>query len=135
VLTIPAILAGWLVSQRESRSEINPENAKNLQHGMTLAHVEKILGGPARDESKPSDAVGTEDPRVSLAVWAWIRDLVRSQNGLHETHIWASSLVVVVVHLNDQGRLDSSFAVPVYPFPRDPNESVLKVLFDWLGLG
>jgi hypothetical protein len=36
-------------------SAITPENAKKIQKGMTLAEVEELLGGPARNESGMPD--------------------------------------------------------------------------------
>jgi hypothetical protein len=56
-LLLPALLAVlvallltfWLLWPRPSA--ITPENALSLRSGMTLAEVEAILGGPARDET------------------------------------------------------------------------------------
>jgi hypothetical protein len=41
------MLAAWLLWPR---TEITRENAAKIQHGMTLADVELILGGPPRSE-------------------------------------------------------------------------------------
>jgi hypothetical protein len=48
---------GWMLLPRTA---ITPENAAKIKEGMTLAEVEAILGGPARDETT-GPTVDTED--------------------------------------------------------------------------
>ncbi len=47
-------VAMWAVWPRPSA--ITEENAAKIQQGMTLAEVEAILGGPARDETGGAEA-------------------------------------------------------------------------------
>src|SRR6516162_7726428 len=58
-------LAAWLLWPRTA---ITPENAEKVQRGMTLAEVEAILGGPARD-----DATGPLTSDLSEAVESYDR--------------------------------------------------------------
>jgi hypothetical protein len=44
-------VGGWLLWPWPRSSAITAENAAKIQKGMTLAEVEAILGGPARNET------------------------------------------------------------------------------------
>jgi hypothetical protein len=53
-LPVALVLLGtgaWIVWPRQPRTAITPENAAKIQKSMTLAEVEAILDGPARDET------------------------------------------------------------------------------------
>jgi hypothetical protein len=47
-VTVAGLLAAWMFWPRTT---INGGNIARIEKGMTLAEVEAILGGPARDES------------------------------------------------------------------------------------
>jgi hypothetical protein len=54
-----ALIAAWLLWPRTA---ITRENAEKIQVGMTLAEVEAILGGPARDDQSPGDPARPPPP-------------------------------------------------------------------------
>ena len=111
LLALPALVAltggGWLFWPRTA---ITRENAAKIQVGMTLAEVEAILGGPARDEA----------PKRQV--------LVKIQSVHHDCE-WNSDHVSVWVHLDAQGRVTECRAIPVPPAP-----GPLERLRRWLGL-
>jgi SmpA / OmlA family len=86
-------VGAWLMWPR---TVITPENAARIQPGMTVAEVEAILGGPARDE--------IPEQRRPLMIQSVRPDLE-----------WNSHLVSVWVHLDREGRVRESRAVPVPP--------------------
>jgi hypothetical protein len=63
-------LAVWALSPS---SAINAENAARITPGMTLAEVEAILGGPARDETDGERYVeyheGLTEPIIPFRQW------------------------------------------------------------------
>jgi hypothetical protein len=92
------------------RTAITRENAERIQPGMTLAEVEAILGGPARDEG----------PEQRSAV---------SIQSVRPDREWNSAQVSVWVFLDVEGRVRECRAIPVPPAP-----GPLERLRRWLGL-
>ena len=106
-----AMVAGLTVAWLSwPRTAITRENAERIQPGMTLAEVEAILGGPARDE-------GPEQ-----------RSLVSIQS-VRPDREWNSAQVSVWVFLDVEGRVRECRAIPVPPAP-----GPLERLRRWLGL-
>jgi hypothetical protein len=99
-----ALLAAWLLSPRTA---ITRANAEKIRKGMTLAEVEAILGGPARDEA----------PERGLA-WP-----------SYKGSLWASDLGAVRVGFGHEGRVvfTSGFA------PR-ARQGPFVLIRHWLGL-
>jgi hypothetical protein len=91
------------------RTAITRENAAKILPGMTLAEVEAILGGPARDET----------PK---------RPLVVKIQGVHPDCEWNSDQVSIWLHLDAEGRVRECRAIPV------PAQSGLNRLRRRLGL-
>jgi hypothetical protein len=141
LLAMPATLVtlavgAWLFWPRTA---ITPENAARIQPGMTLAEVEVILGGPARDESTgplTADAPDDEEPRDLIGALRvmdfetadaarWRAIPVRSPPLL-----WRSYRLIVRVELDAAGRVGSSDSLPVDV----ADESPIDRLRRWLGL-
>jgi outer membrane protein assembly factor BamE (lipoprotein component of BamABCDE complex) len=99
-------VSAWATWPRPSA--ITPENAARIEKGMTLAEVEGILGGPARDETP-------EDERRHLVIQSVRPDLE-----------WNSDLVSVWIHLDADGRVRECHAIPV------PPQGPLAFLRRWL---
>jgi hypothetical protein len=99
-------LTAWLLWPRTA---ITRENAARIQVGMTVAEVEEILGGPARDET----------PKRPL--------VVKIQN-VHPDREWNSDQVSIWLHLDAEGRVRECRAIPV------PPKAPLNRLRRWLGL-
>jgi outer membrane protein assembly factor BamE (lipoprotein component of BamABCDE complex) len=110
VLALLAV-AVWVVPPR---TKITPENAAKIEEGMTLAKVEELLGGPARNESDLADNFIND---------AFV--LVESRPFIDRR--WASRGYVVLVAFDDSGRVlrhsDMAF---------DVDRSFLDKLRRWL---
>jgi hypothetical protein len=100
-------LIAWLVWPPPSA--ITRENAAKIRVGMTLAEVEALLGGPARNES------GLQDYCI---------DLTRRS----DDKCWASSRDIVIVVLDDDGRVRRQSEFPMR------GVSFLATLRRWLDL-
>src|SRR5262245_10801883 len=79
-------LVAWLLQPSPPPSAINLENAAKIRVGMTLAEVEALLGGPARNES------GLPDGSIMVTRHA-------------DAKCWANSRDVVIVDLDADGRV------------------------------
>jgi hypothetical protein len=111
------------------RTAITWENYERIQIGMTLAEVEVILGGPARDESTgplvPASP-DVDDSQVDLfpVSYNW-RVLVRSR-----PMCWTSDRLMARVDFDDAGRVAGMDHLAV----RRADEGILDRLRRWLGL-
>jgi hypothetical protein len=107
VATVPLAVAAWLLWPPTA---ITPKNAERIRPGMTLAEVEAILGGPARDEAPK------QPPLVNI-------------QSVRPDREWNSDQVSVCVFLDAAGRVREcrAFLVPRPPGPVDR-------LRRWLGL-
>jgi hypothetical protein len=81
------------------RTAITRENAERIQVGMTLAEVEEMLGGPARDEMSPGSA-------------AMFGDLDPSEQGLSQESDWMSDDIALRIAF-DAGRVTSRHIVRI----------------------
>jgi SmpA / OmlA family len=122
LLTLPVALVlvaagGWLLWPRPA-SAITRENAAKINVGMTLAEVEAVLGGPARDEA--TGAIAMDNLEV-----------VEHHPGPEEREsLWTTNQLIISVWFDGHGLVTSSHAIPVCV----ENESLLEVLRRWLGL-
>jgi hypothetical protein len=87
-------LAAWLFAPPEPTA-ITVANADRIRNGMTLAEVETLLGGPARNESEvPNNGImitrAADDP------------------------CWVSTRIVVIVSFDDNGRVDNHGVFPLH---------------------
>jgi hypothetical protein len=118
---------------------ITRENAEKIRERMTLAKVEAILGGPARDETVGLVLVGqmpeeTEEQRrpplarrVELLggqFFRYARPLAPSQK------VWASVSCVIRVDFDSEGLVESWDSMLV----RGADESPVEMLRRWLRL-
>jgi hypothetical protein len=139
LLALPAGLAlalacAWLLWPRTA---ITRANAEKIQVGLTLAEVEAILDGPARDESTgPVNldvAEGLEGAEWELfdpqRVRLWVVSLVRPP-GTPRPLEWQSNEVVLRVRFDPEGRVAECDAFPM----RRVDEGPLDRLRRWLGL-
>jgi hypothetical protein len=129
--TAAGLAVAWLLWPRTA---ITTENAAKVCEGMTLAEVEAILGGPARDESTgPLTAAAAEvedadaEVRVELiqVSYDWTLRLT-----VHAAKCWTSDHLVVRVEFDEQGRVAGKDSLEV----RRVYESPLDKLRRWLGL-
>jgi hypothetical protein len=120
------------------RSAITRENAARIEIGMTLAEVEAILGGAARDESTGStnpvldrDGISREELDMLGAhrEICLISSHMAIQNG-KPSPVWRSDLVEVFVRCDPAGRVTSCQAFPM----RRADESPFATLRRWLRL-
>jgi hypothetical protein len=88
-------------------SAINTDNAAKIEDGMTLAEVEDLLGGPARNESDLPDN--------------FIRDAFDNSARPSKDKRWASPGLIVFVDVDDDGRVvrHSTYSFSVGRSPLD----------------
>jgi hypothetical protein len=101
------------------RSAITAQNAAKIEDGMTLAEVEAILGGPARNDSDLPDNFIND---------AFVVRNLRGRPPSAEKR-WATNISVVVVHFDDAGRV-----IQQVHFAYDMERSPWDKLRHWLGL-
>jgi hypothetical protein len=137
LLILPAGLAALaiVICMLWPRTSITRENASKIQVGMTLAEVEAILGGPARDEStgpchldesgiNPVDLSNREEPtRLELQ-----RLLIEMRP--HTYILWRSDSVVIWATQSQEGQDRQLTQVGYVPLQRS-NESLLDRLRRW----
>jgi hypothetical protein len=129
-----ALACGWLLWPRTA---ITRENAAKIQVGMTMAEVEAILGGPARDEmtgpcvpdlteeerGRAGPSRMSEQRRIDLLV-------ATAPTAAVPWPRWRSDRVAVVVLFDTDGRVSDCLSFPV----RRVDEGPLDRLRRWLGL-
>jgi hypothetical protein len=91
----------WLLWPRLG---ITPENAERIQNGMTRADVEKLLGGPARNESGLPDNF-INDAFVNAEPDEIKRGRLNPGAKPFDDRRWASPGFVVLVAFDDSGRV------------------------------
>jgi hypothetical protein len=127
-----------------ARSHINQENFDHIHVGMTLAEVEAILGGPARDESTGPLTMNMEDEgdeeesgqarrAIDRAIlWWWMSQVPtefgRPGDGQPFSQSWVSNSLVVGIDFDAEGKVTGKSRLPV----RRVRESMLELLRRWL---
>jgi hypothetical protein len=126
------LLGAWLLWPRTA---ITAAGAAKIEVGMTLAEVEAILGGPARDESTgPLEAdLGEDTPadraeRMVAEEEAMVLFYVRSWEA-YGTHEWRSDRAIISMSLNPEEVVSHFLVQPV----RRAYESPLDKFRRWLG--
>jgi hypothetical protein len=93
---------------------------------MTLAEVEAILGGPARDDAEirahPDQTAQIEE------FWMWLNQWESKEP--RPTHFWLSEEVLIGVAVDDEGRVIETGFYTMWT----TQESMLDMLRRWLGL-
>ncbi len=88
---------GWVLWPRMATA-ITRESAARIQENMTLAEVEALLGGPARDETTgPLEDLGMGDPlgnRGVVVFRTWKSDLVSIWAGFDEDNRVTGRIIV-----------------------------------------
>jgi hypothetical protein len=119
-------VAAWLLWPG---SAITRENAADIREGMTLAEVEAMLGGPARDET--TGPVEREEPPEFAEPDArgirWRITFLDMRSGVHR---WESDQARVWVHFDDAGRATDCHVFPM----RRVQESPLAMVRRWMHL-
>jgi hypothetical protein len=121
VTTLVVLGAGiWLLWPRPSA--ISPENRAKIEKGMTLADVEEILGGSARNESNMPDNF-INDAFVNS-------DSMKMGPGAMPFYDkrWAISGYVIIVDFDDSGRV-----IRHTDFAYNADRSFLDKLRRWFG--
>jgi hypothetical protein len=122
----------------EPQSPINGENAARIQVGMTLAEVEQLLGGPARDESSGKLASVCDESEFSeLTVHFFKHPPVFCSAGMtiflnngKEAHsfpiLWVSDRLIVRVFLDTEGHVEFSESMPVFCADEHPIRALVR---------
>ncbi len=120
-------VAAWTVWP--TATAITADNAARIKQGMTLAEVEAILGGPARDETTgPVERI--EPPEFALPDArgiAWRITIADLRPALQR---WESDQARVWIHIDAEGRVTDC---QVFPMQR-AKEGALAALCRWLRL-
>jgi len=111
-------VAGWLLLPRTA---ITRENAAKIQEGMTLAEVEAILGGPARDD--------TTGPTTGNAPWGTAQIIGHIPRWV-STKDWDSDSVSIVVRFDSDQRVTDYLAYHT----RRTDVGVLAMFRRWVRL-
>lgn len=130
MVAVAVVLAvgSWLL---RPRSAITPENAAKIQRGMTLTEVEKLLGGPRRNESTGPLAgdysLLTRLHGVGAATLDfdgnWTFDVTQNNQ-------WVNNSLAILVLLDAEGRVEWHESYPVHRV----QEPILDMIRRWLGL-
>ena len=121
-------VCGWMLWP--APSAISREAFEKIQPGTTLAEVEELLGGPARDESSgPRIKVG--DPPAAAESSVYLFHLETGSTRLrHPCKLWESDRVVIRVDFDREFRVTGKECLNVRRIQAPP----LDVLRRWLGL-
>jgi hypothetical protein len=132
ILLLVCVAAGVGLDAAWPRSPINRENAAQLVPGLPLAEVERILGGPARnDATGPITTDPTGHPSDGPLLWRTYAYRMRSLwDRPRETKEWWSNTLVVRVDLDGDARVERCECIAV----RRINESPLDMIRRWLNL-
>jgi hypothetical protein len=126
-LAVAAIVVGvavWLLSQRSAISEAN---ADRIACGMTLAEVETIFGGPARDTTTgPVSLEGVDGIPIPQG------DGNQHEAGLEDEHQeligwqrrWLSNTVFVTIWFDRDNRVTKTRSRPLFRVERSLWETV-----------
>jgi hypothetical protein len=129
--TAAGLLAAWWLWPRTA---ITPENFERVQIGMTLAEVEAILGGPARDETTGPLEVVTHEEAAGPQLMMWpdsSGDASQPTDGqLPAARVWSADGLTVQVDLDPQGRVIRKARLPFQRGCECPLDSLRR----WLGL-
>jgi hypothetical protein len=119
------------------RTAITRENAEKIQPGMTLAEVEAILGGPARDESTGRPTERDDDPGAAgpsgrgVIGFEWtLGPPLPDGNPSDLRRMWATDHLMVVVDFNGRGHVTAKRTFRTHPV----RGTLLDTLRRWLGL-
>jgi hypothetical protein len=127
---LSCVLAGgvaWLLLTGDT--SITVENATSIEPGMTLAHVEAMLGGPPRDETTgPVERLEPpEFAEPNARGTRWRNAIVELRS---DVLLWESDQARVWVHFDEAGRVTDH---QVFPMRRAP-ESPVAMFRRWLHL-
>jgi hypothetical protein len=122
-VTVAVSLAVWMLWPR---SAITCENAAKIQKGMTLAEVEAILGGAARDESTGLLQQPDSERDGNDRTWIYFPAI----DTLRQFREWVTDWLVIQVYFDDQMLVRE---VTFFPVQRD-TESPFDMLRRWLRL-
>jgi outer membrane protein assembly factor BamE (lipoprotein component of BamABCDE complex) len=130
------LLAGYVAWLLWPRTAITRENAALIRQGMTVAEVEAILGGPARDETTgpctldygeqavEGDTAARRARRARLLRLSYLQ----LNHARRRSHVWASDHVEVFVRVDQAGRVTDCDHVPT----RRLYQSPVVMLRRWL---
>ncbi len=110
------------------RTAIRFENALKIREGMTLAEVETLLGGPARDET--TGPVVPEDAMDAPAGWLVLTKRPPAGWAQPEPRYWRSDRLTVATWFDAEDRV----VVHAVLFMRRADESPLDILRRWVRL-
>jgi len=138
MIGLPAVLVAVLLTTWLfwPRTPITRGNATRIVEGLSLAEVEGILGGPARDESTGPAVIDgghlLADAKRALESRALERVRWANADAAGDpprVQTWLSDHVMVIVQFDADGRVTACDPFPVHP----SRESPLDRLRRWLG--
>jgi hypothetical protein len=123
------VLGVWLLWPQSSA--IKCENAARIQEGMTLAEVEAMLGGPARDESTRA-VIGEGDDLQSIDECRSMLAEATEWAGMAPPLLtWQSNHTMILVKLDHEDRVQGyCFRARIWNCPESP----IATLRRWLCL-
>ncbi len=127
-LAVLAVALGLLWA----RTAITRENAAKVKAGMTLAEVEQVLGGPARDETTGlvayAEYEAADGGPETVRRWNALRRRVAAEPGLARM-AWVSDEVWLETLADADGRVVLCARMPVRRIDGGPIAAVRR----WLG--
>jgi hypothetical protein len=137
LLVLPTLVAliaiPWLLW---SQSAINSQNFAKIEPGMTLAEVEGIFGGPARNESTgPLTAALDKDDETLKRLFLWAETQIDrnprdADAEFPSARMWTSDRLVACVDFDADGRVSRKNSLRV----RRRHDGPLDVVRRWFGL-
>jgi hypothetical protein len=123
-LLVAVAVGAWLLTPRTA---ITRENAAKIQVRMSLAEVESIFGGPARDETTGPGAMDAGDGSSTL----WLDDVcvLNAFSDPPRPHVWKSDRVLSLVWVDDEMRVANFIAFPQQRAAERPIDTIRR----WLG--
>jgi hypothetical protein len=123
------VVTAWL---HWPRTAITRENVAKIRDGMTVAEVEDILGGPARDDSTGPVASDNQKPGndAEFVVHPLMIDLMFGGRDAPRPLEWRSNETVILVQFGPHGRV----ILRHYFDTRRVQEGPFDVLRRWLRL-
>jgi hypothetical protein len=127
-LVVLGVVIAWLFWPRTA---ITRENAARIQMGMTLAEVEAILGGPARDDSSGPRIKEGDPPEAAESSIFLFQLAVSGVRVQHPCKLWESDRVLIRVDFDDvEKRVTGTDFLPVHR----RHESPLDLVRRWFRL-
>jgi hypothetical protein len=122
-IVLIAGVAGYLLdiwNNKRPHTSITADNGAMIKEGMTLADVEGILGGPARDESSGPLEASEREALEGQDLQAVARFFRRLGTDTNNTRLWVSDRAIILVNVFPDGRVSPGGCLPVRRVDTEP---------------